>query len=585
MAGKGLSRRQFLQQAMAGCLMASLEGLLPAYAWPFSMSDAPIGLAGRADSFELVVRKKNLRIGNRTAIALTVNDTSPGPLLRFREGQTVTIRVMNELDEDTSIHWHGIILPAEMDGVPGISFPGIPAGRSFTYRYTLRQSGTYWYHSHTRLQEQLGHYGPLIIDPADPEPFRYDREYIVMLADWSFEDPYAMLSKLKKQSDYYNAQQLTLGDLFRDASAAGWRKTLKNRLEWGRMRMDPTDIADITGQSYTYLINGLAPEANWTGIFRPGERVRLRFINGSSMTHFNLRIPDLPMTIVQADGQNVKPVVVDEFQIAAAETYDVIVEPGDRAYTLFAESMDRSGFARGALATREGMSAPIPELRPRPILSMADMGMAHNGKSTAETKEQDSGDAHAAHTTSAHGAASGHWMHGPDHHGPTNAMVAMTPVSKLDEPGTGLENTAHRVLAYIDLQNLEPRSDPRQPDREIEMHLTGNMERYMWSIDGKKYSEAAPIRCRLGERLRITLVNDTMMNHPFHLHGMWMELVNGGGSFHTRKHTINVKPAEKLSFDMTAAAPGDWAFHCHLLFHMHLGMFRVISVIPPENDS
>lgn len=608
----GLTRRQFLQYTLAWSLLAGLGNIVPAYARQLDGAVFP-GSYQAPDVFNLFIRKKIVRIGGRDGTALTVNGTVPGPLLRFREGQTVTLQVMNELEEDTSVHWHGVILPAPMDGVPGVSFPGIRPDERFTYRFTPAQSGTYWYHSHTEFQEQMGHYGPLIIDPVEPEPYRYDREHVVMLSDWTFEDPHTILSNLKKQSDYYNFQQLTARDFLRDASRMGWRKTLEHRLAWGRMKMDPTDIADITGYTYTYLVNGLPPEANWTGMFLAGERVRLRIINGSSMTYFNVRIPGLRMTVVQADGQNIAPITVDEFQIAAAETYDVIIQPKeDKAYTIFAESMDRSGYARGTLAPREGMSAPVPGLRPRPLLTMADMGMAHNGEGNAHdgavngAAAGNAGSGHEGHGEAAHGSehgdhgeaahdtkhGAGHGaqdhsmeMHGPDHHGPSNAMVAMMPKSRLHEPGTGLENVGHRVLAYTDLRNLNPGYDPREPGREIEMHITGNMERYMWSIDGKKYSEAEPIHFRYGERLRITLVNDTMMNHPFHLHGMWMELDNGAGAYKPRKHTINVKPGEKLSFDVTADAEGNWAFHCHLLYHMHLGMFRMVTVTRDEGGA
>lgn len=576
----GLTRRRFLRCSAAMGLMAGLENIVPAYAWQKAGLLASEDMRRTSDAIDLFIRKKTARISGREATAVTINGSIPGPVLRLREGETATLRVTNRLDEDTSIHWHGIILPAPMDGVPGVSFPGIRPGETFTYRFDVKQSGTYWYHSHSHLQEQLGHYAPLIIDPVKPDPFEYDREYVVMLSDWTFENPYKVLQKLKKQSDYYNFQQRTVPDFFHDAAKKGWRKTVSERLEWGRMRMDPTDIADITGYTYTYLVNGLPPEANWTALFKPGEKIRLRFIDGSASTFFNIRIPGLKMTVVQADGQNVEPVEVDEFQMAVAETYDVIVEPKeDRAYTIFAESMDRSGYGRGTLATREGMSGPIPELRPRPILSMADMGMAHNGE---EMK--------AAHGAGSHGGdamkhGEGHGehdqsmkMHGPDHHGPGNSMVAMMPKSRVHEPGTGLENVGHRVLVYSDLRNIDPGYDERAPEREIELHLTGNMQRFMWSIDGKKFSEAEPIPLRYGERVRFTLVNDTMMNHPFHLHGMWMELENGAGRHKPRKHTINVKPGERLSFDITANAPGDWAFHCHLLYHMEMGMFRVVSV-------
>ncbi len=582
-----LTRRRFLRSAAALMLMKEIYAIAPAYAWRRKGGE-PVGLTGQAaDSIDLIIKKKTIRIGERKAEAMTINGAVPGPLLRMREGESVTLRVKNELEEPTSIHWHGLILPAPMDGVPGVSFPGIMPGETFTYRFTLKQNGTYWYHSHSLHQEQLGHYAPLIIDPISPDPFEYDREYVVMFSDWTFENPHKVLTKLKKQSDYYNFQQRTLPDFFRDMGRQGWKKTICNRLAWARMRMDPTDISDVTGYGYTYLLNGLPAESNWTALFKPGEKVRLRFINGAAMTYFNVRIPDLDMTVVQADGQNVEPVTVQEFQMAAAETYDVIVQPKeDRAYTIFAESMDRSGYARGSLATREGMSGPVPELRPRPLLTMADMGMA--GMSETEMCFGGIGSGHdeaMTHGGHEHGHGHGHGdsnesmrMHGPDHHGPANAMVAMMPQSRLAEPGLGLESVGHRVLVYTDLRNLSKSHDQRPPEREIEMHLTGNMERYMWSIDGKKFSEAEPISVRYGERVRFVLINDTMMNHPFHLHGMWMELENGSGPYRPRKHTINVKPGERLSFLFTADAPGDWAFHCHLIYHMDLGMFRVVTV-------
>jgi CopA family copper-resistance protein len=535
---------------------------------------------------------------------VTVNGSVPGPLVRLREGETVTIRVTNQLEEVTSIHWHGVLVPHEMDGVPGVSFPGIKPGETFTYRYPVKQSGTYWYHSHSGLQEQAGLYGPLIIDPAEPDPFAYDREYVAMLSDWTFEDPHAVLMKLKKQSDYYNFQQRTIGDFFRDVSEKGWRATISDRLTWGRMRMDPTDILDVTGYTYTYLINGLPPEANWTALFRPGERVRLRVINGSTMSYFNVRIPGLEMTVVQADGQNVEPVTVDEFQIATAETYDVIVEPKeDRAFTIFAESMDRSGYTRGTLAPREGMSAAIPKLRARPLRSMVDMGMDMGDMGHMTGMEMDAnakaGGGHAGHMAGMGmgpgSTAGGGQMgaipgmgeiigpvvarQGPNRYGPGNTMVATVERNRLGEPGTGLENVGHRVLVYTDLHSVKPGDDQRQPGREIELHLTGNMDNYMWSFDGQKFSEAMdPIPFNYGERLRFTMVNDTMMEHPIHLHGMFMELDNGSGSRKLRKHTVNVKPAERLSVEITADAPGNWALHCHLLYHMEMGMFRVVNV-------
>jgi CopA family copper-resistance protein len=604
------TRRRFLRSTGALGLVAGLHDLLPLYATQAWAADGTRQQALGGSLIDLVVRSQRLRIDGRNAFAKTINGTMPGPLLRLREGDAAIIRVTNELDEDTSLHWHGVIVPAPMDGVPGLSFPGIKPGETFVYRFPLRQSGTYWYHSHSGLQEPAGVFGPLIIDPREPDPFAYDREYVVMFSDWSFEDPNAILAKLKKQSGYYNFRKRTLADFFRDVRTNGWRATVSERLEWGRMRMDPTDFADITGYTFTYLVNGLSPTDNWTALFKPGERVRLRFINAAAMTYLDVRIPGLKMTVVQADGQNVQPVTVDEFRMAVAETYDVIVEPTeDRAYTIFAEAMDRSGFARGTLAPREGMSAPIPDRRPRPLRTMADMGMGDMDMSSAGAvgkhgmpgmnmpthNAQDMGDmpmppAPAAADHSQHGAApmppgqgseSNNAMatHGPDWHGPGNSMVAMMPRSRLHEPGAGLGDAGRRVLVYTDLRSLDPAYDARPPGREIELHLTGNMERYMWSFDGKKYSEASePIALEYGERVRMTLVNDTMMEHPIHLHGMWMELDNGGGAHKPRKHTINVKPGERLSFDVTADALGKWAFHCHLLYHMAMGMFRAVSV-------
>jgi CopA family copper-resistance protein len=560
-----------------------------------------------AGDYTLVIEKKTMSFTGRERPAITINGTIPGPALHWREGEDVTINVVNRLDEPTSVHWHGIILPNAMDGVPGLTFDGIAPGQTFTYRFTVRQNGTYWYHSHSGLQEQSGVYGPLVIAPAGEEPYRYDRDYVVMLSDWTDEDPHAVLANLKKQSDYYNYGKRTAVDFFRDISRNGLGATVADRLEWGEMRMDPTDIADVTGATYTYLTNGTPPGTNWTALYKPGERVRLRFINGSAMTHFDVRIPGLKMTVVQADGQNVRPVPVDEFRIAVAETYDVLVEPeGDRAYTIFAAAMDRSGYARGTLAPRPGMSAEIPDMQRRPLLTMKDMGMDHGsmggmdhgamGHGAAEPKKPDAmkGMDHGAmgHGAAApkkpdamkamdHGASGSapNATHGPDDHGPGNSMVAEMPANRLGEPGAGLENTGGRVLVYTDLRSLKRNPDLRKPGREIELHLTGNMERFMWSFDGKKYSEAEPIVLKFGERVRFTFVNDTMMNHPMHLHGMWSDLENGGGANKPRKHTINVKPGERLSFDVTADAVGKWAFHCHLLYHMETGMFREVIVV------
>ncbi|MEW6353547.1 MAG: copper resistance system multicopper oxidase [Pseudomonadota bacterium] len=587
------TRRDFLKAMAAMGLLGGLESLAPAYAAQYG------GLPYSGDAgqeFDLRIQRTALRIGEREARAVTINGSIPGPLLRLREGQNAVLRVTNALDEDTSIHWHGLLLPAAMDGVPGVSFAGIKPGETFTYQFPLKQSGTYWYHSHSGMQEQLGHFGPMIIDPVEPEPFAYDREYVVMLSDWTFENPHHVLAKLKKQSDYYNFQQRTVGDFFRDVAKNGWDATMAERLMWARMRMSPTDLADVTGYTYTYLMNGLAPESNWTGLFRPGERVRLRFINAATMTYFDVRIPGLKMTVVQVDGQNVQPVTVDEFRTGVAETYDVIVEPREeRAYTIFAETMDRSGYARGTLTAREGLTAPIPERRPRHLLTMADMGMGGmqhdmpgmqmNGMEMNGMEHDMSGmdmsgmDMEGMDMGDMQPGMGSVTKHGPDTHGPGNSMIAEMPRSRLHEPGAGLGKDGRRVLVYTDLRSVKPIYDKRAPGREIELHLTGNMERYMWSFDGKKYSEARePIAFRYGERLRLVLVNDTMMDHPIHLHGMWMELENGAGDYLPRKHTISVKPGERLSLLITADAPGNWAFHCHLLIHMDLGMFRVVSV-------
>ena len=598
-----LTRRTLLRGSATVGLGAALRSVLPLPAWAAAQNTGAPAATGADRTFDLDIRRRGVRIGGREATPILINESLPGPLLRFREGETVVIKVANALDEVASIHWHGLLVPYDMDGVPGVSFPGIGPGEAFTYRFTLRQSGTYWYHSHSGNQEQLGVYGPLVVDPSEPEPFAYDREHVVMFSDWTFEDPARVLAKLKKDPSYYNFQQRTVADLLRDAARNGWRATLAERLTWGRMRMNPTDIADVTGYTYTYLVNGRVPDEHWTALFAPGERVRLRFINAAAMTHFDVRIPGLEMTLVQADGQNVQPVAVEEFRIAPAETYDAIVRPPRAdAYTIFAEAMDRSGYAAGSLATRADVRGEIPPRRRRPVRTMADMGMAdmpgtsgmmqHDGAMATSVPpappaapQPAPGGEHGGHpgagtpATEASRMTGDTAMHGPDTHGPGNSMVAMAPRRRLDEPGTGLDPGERRVLVYRDLRRLRPAEDQRPPAREIEMHLTGNMERQMWSINGKKYSEARePIPLRFGERVRITLVNDTMMDHPMHLHGMWMVLDNGTGARMPYKHTINVKAGERLSFIVTPDERGPFAFHCHLLFHMELGMLRVVSV-------
>ncbi|MEX0645116.1 MAG: copper resistance system multicopper oxidase, partial [Parvularculaceae bacterium] len=500
-------------------------------------------------------------------------------------GDEITLNVTNRLDEDTSIDWHGVLVPFTMDGVPGMSFPGIKPGETFTYRFPVKQSGTYWYHSHSGLQEQSGHYGPIVIDPKGKDPVAYDREFVIVLSDWTFASPERLFARLKKNSEAFNFHKRTLGDFFRDARAEGLGSAFDERAMWGGMRMNPADIADVGASRYAYLVNGHGVADNWTGVFAPGERVRLRIINASAMTIFNLRIPDLAMTVVQADGQDVAPIETDEFQIGVAETYDVVVRPSDRAYTLMAETIDRSGFARATLAPRVGMIAAIPLLRPPPVLSMKDMAMSHGPDGGASMNHGG-----VDHGAMPHGEMGGDMASGAmqRHDHPTGAgvdMLAMAPTSRLAEPGLGLDDVGHRVLTYADLKSLRPNPDARAPGRELELHLTGNMRRYMWSFDGVKFSHVdAPIQFHEGERLRLTLVNDTMMSHPIHLHGMFFDVVSRDDDFKPRKHTIVVKPGEKLSLDVTADAPGDWAFHCHLLYHMIAGMMQTVSVMEHGGD-
>lgn len=546
---------------------------------------AAIGTAGAATGADVLsgshirlsVGHQRLSIGGRKSHGVTVNGTMPGPLIRLKEGQDVRLSVTNALNEDTSIHWHGLIVPFQYDGVPGISFPGIKAGRTFEYQFPIRQAGTYWYHSHSNMQEAMGLFGPLVIDPAGNEPAPYDREHVILLSDWSSLHPHLQLRKLKQMGGYFNRQKQTLGGLL-----AGKDQPLSERIEWGRMRMDPTDISDVTGSTYSYLINGHDSASNWTGLFVPGERVRLRFINASSMTNFNVRLPGHAMTVVQADGQDVEPVETDEFQIGIAETYDVIVLPERaEAVAIIAEAIDRSGMCRATLAPQIGMVAPMVPLRTRPLLGMKDMGM---DMSAMDMPGMDM----SAHTHS-HGETGGAPMKMRDKSlappsvkmGPGVATLAAAPADRMADRPTGLEDVDHRVLTYADLRALVP--DPRRqaPERELEVHLTANMERYMWSFDGVKLSEGAePLAFRQGEKVRVTLINDTMMPHPIHLHGHFFEIVNGQGDKQPRKHTVNVLPGAKASFDLTADAAGDWAFHCHMLLHMHAGMFRVVTVRP-----
>ena len=552
-----------------------------AWAQP-AMAQSSAVLSG--SDFDLRIGESLVNFTGSPKVAQTVNGSLPAPRLRWKEGDTVTLRVSNSLrDDHASIHWHGILLPANMDGVPGLSFHGIGPGETYVYRFQVRQGGTYWYHSHSAFQEQLGLYGPLIIEPREPEPFRFDREHVVMLTDWTDERPERVFAKLKKRSDYYNFHQRTVGGFLRDVRAQGLGRTVADRKAWGELRMNATDLADVSGYTYTYLMNGAAPAGNWTGLFRFGERVRLRFINGSAMTYFDVRVPGLTMTVVAVDGQYVHPVTVDEFRMAVAETVDVIVEPsGQDAFTIFAQSMDRTGYARGTLATREGLSAPVPDLDPRPLLTMADMGHGGMGNDphaghNMPVQPPATSDPHAGHDRSAMGGSV--QTHPASEEGnPLVDMQTMSPTSRLDDPGVGLRDNGRRVLTYSELKSLFDDPDGRDPGRTIELHLTGHMERFVWSFNGIKFSDAEPLRLTYGERLRIVLVNDSMMAHPIHLHGMWSDVEDDTGQFLVRKHTVDMPPGTKRSYRVTADALGRWAYHCHLLFHMESGMFQEVRV-------
>jgi CopA family copper-resistance protein len=569
----------------------------------------------RGTDFQLEIGARQMNFTGASRTATVVNGQLPAPLLYWRQGDTVTLRVTNRLPAPTSIHWHGMILPANMDGVPGISFAGIPPGETFVYRFPVTQSGTYWYHSHSRFQEQVGLYGPIVIEPRAGERYRADREHVVLLSDWTDTNPEHIYRMLKVQSDYFNYGKRTVADFFADVRKQGLSQTVADRRMWGQMRMNDTDLLDVSGHTYTYLMNGVTPAANWTGLFRRGERIRLRIINGSSMSFFDVRIPGLTLTVVAADGQDVEPVTVDEFRIGAAEVYDVIVEPkGDRAYTIFAQSMDRSGYARGTLAPAAGMEAEVPQLDPRPLLTMMDMGMGGMGHHGGGPMSHDmAGMTHGPAGRSPHDMAgkdmAGKDMGGKDmggkdmagmdmsgmdmdhmnmgdmqaapsapKFGPNVDSVAVQPTTNLADPGIGLRNNGRRVLTYADLHTIGGPIDSREPGREIRLHLTGHMQRFVWSFDGKKLSESRPLQFNYGERLRIVLVNDSMMNHPIHLHGMWSEVESPEGEFLVRKHTIVVQPGQQLSYGVTANALGRWAFHCHLLYHMEAGMFREVVV-------
>ncbi len=571
------SRRRFVTGLALGTATASL-GLaqVPGWASTPGVQQPPYQLTG--NDMDLSIGAMTVNFTGRTRPAITVNNSLPAPILRWREGDTVNLRVANRLPGNiqTSVHWHGILLPSNMDGVPGMSFDGIYPGESYLYRFTLKQSGTYWYHSHSLHQEQAGLYGAIIIDPLEPPPYHYDREHVVLLSDWTDLDPSALFQRLKKMPEYDNYYKRTVGDFFRDARKDGLSATLADRGAWGRMRMTPTDISDVNAHTYTYLMNGITPASNWTGEFKLGEKVLLRFVNAANMTYFDIRIPGLKMTVVAADGQYIHPVSVEEFRIAVAETFDVIVEPsGQDAFTIFAQDMGRTGYARGTLAVRHGLEAPIPPRDPRPLLTMDDMGHGDHANHGASQADPHAG--HGAHA--GHGGGSGMQAHPASETGnPLVDMQTMTPTPKFDDPGIGLRNNGRKVLTYGDLRSLFPDPDGRDPGREIELHLTGHMEKFTWSFNGIPFNSSEPLRLNYGERVRIVLVNDTMMQHPIHLHGLWSDVEDEHGEFKVRKHTVDMPPGTKRSYRVRADALGRWAYHCHLLYHMDGGMMREVRV-------
>ncbi|MDP2129228.1 MAG: copper resistance system multicopper oxidase [Pseudohongiella sp.] len=629
----GSSRRRFVLGASSALALATLP--FPRSFLAAAASTDTTTISGNV--FDLDIDYKQVNFTGRARTATTVNQGLPGPTLRWKEGERVTLRVANRLQNLSSIHWHGIILPADMDGVPGMSFDGISPGETFEYQFDVTQSGTYWYHSHSGFQEQTGLYGAIIIDPKDPDPVVYDRDYVVMLSDWTDEDPDDVYAKLKKASHYYNFNERTVSDVWQDVKEKGIFQTWRDRAMWNQMRMSQTDLADVTGYTYTFLMNGITPDSGWTGIFTIGEKVRLRFINAAAMTVFDVRIPGLKMTVVAADGQNIQPVPVDEFRISVAETYDVIVEPvEDGAFTVFAQTSDRTGYARGTLTSNPALTAEVPPMDPAPLLGHQDMGMGddhsgHNMDDMAMDHSQHEMNAepmdhsqhgipepevdhsqhampvpevdHSQHAMpvpevdhSQNGSVSplgragmgsnfdagSEISHRDTEYGPGVDMRSESPQSGLHDPGLGLRDHdslyGRRVLRYADIRNLYPTLDKREPTREIQLHLTGNMNRYMWSINGIPFADAQPLDFEYGERLRVVLVNDTMMAHPIHLHGMWSELETGDPDYIPRKHTVIVQPGSTISYLVTADALGRWAYHCHMLYHMP-GMMREVRVI------
>ena len=584
-------RRHFVKGTLAGSIAIGMGNLGTAFSQEHVSSTKANTLTG--NEFDLTVSETSVNFTGNVRTATTINGSIPAPTLVWREGETVTIRVTNRLSVSTSIHWHGIILPYQMDGVPGISYPGIAPGETFTYRFKVQQAGTYWYHSHTGFQEMTGMYGSIIIQPKAGEKITTDQDMVVQLSDWTDENPMSVFAHLKQQSDYYNYNQPTARDFFNDVSRYGIGKAVAMRKMWNEMRMSPTDLADVSATTFTFLMNGQTPNGNWTGVFKPGETLRLRFINGSSNTFFDVRIPGLKLKVVSADGQDVEPVSVDEFRFGPGETYDVVVKPTDDAHSIFAQSMDRTGYTRGTLAVQQGLIAEVPVVDKPVWLAMKDM--MGNMAQGDDMSGVDHGSMPIDHSAMGHGAKSmdhsQHAMnnsplaipsqtvnHARSEYGPSVDSRVEMPRTNLDDPGIGLRNNGRRVLTLADLHTLGGPFDPRLPEREVELHLTGNMERYTWSFDGLEFGKSTPVHFRHGERVRVILQNDTMMTHPMHLHGVWSDLENDKGEFMARRHTIPVQPAQRISFLVTADALGRWAWHCHLLFHMDAGMFREVVI-------
>ena len=528
--------------------------------------------------YDLTIAEQTVNITGKPVERITVNGKFVAPLLEFEEGDEAVIRVHNKLkNQDSSIHWHGLLLPGIMDGVPGFNkFNGIAPNKTYEYKFKVRQNGTYWYHSHSKGQEQDGLYGAFVIYPKDKTPLtaaeKTDKDYVVLLSDFHNSTSDQIMKNIKKEADYYQNRRETVFDVLKQVKRDGLKATWQDRSMWNQMRMLKTDMSDVTG--YTFLMNGKTPQQNWTGNFKAGEKVRLRFINASAMSFFDVRIPNLKMTVVSADGQPVKPVPVDEFRIGTAETYDVIVEPKQAHYQIEAESIDRTGFSVGTLHEESSPAVKqieMPKSRPRALLTMEDMGMSHDMSSMKDMNHDMSSMKDMNHDMSMNTA--------PKNSSNTNDDTvfgwanASTPVGK-------------KALQYSDLQALDQQQDTRAPEREIEVRLGGNMERYIWTINGKKFNETEPLEVKYGERIRLKFINDSMMAHPMHLHGMFMQLENGQDPSNIpNKHTVIVPPGKTITTLLTADELGEWAIHCHLLYHMSAGMMNKLIVAQVDKDS